>query len=329
MAALAFLLECAATAAFLGTALSLLTWPLLAALRGPALRRIPALRADLAFVLGTLPAVGALAVVSAAAAPSLGAALGLWSDHCASHGHHLHLCILHSAGMRPVQASVGAFALALFLFRAGWLARRVVEMRERLAALEELGTRRPGHFPIIAVPGAPQLCHAVGHVHRRILVSESLAEALSALELSGALAHEEAHLRRRDPLAGLLLAVAGLFTAPFFARAFLSAWRTAAEEACDTDAACAVGDGSLVASALVRVATLQRQAAHTLEAAPAFGAIALEQRVRLLLEGERRVATSARALLAVGSVGAVGLLLALQHASFLHHAVETLLHQLF
>lgn len=329
MALLAFLLECAATAAFIGTALSLLTWPLLAALRGSTLRRIPAVRADLAFVLGTLPAVGALVVVSAAAAPSLGAALGLWNDHCSSHGHHFHLCILHSAGLRPVLAAAGAFSLAIFLFRAGWLARRVVEMRERLAALEELGTWRPGPFPIIAVPGAPQLCHAVGHVHRRILVSESLTAALSAPELRGALAHEEAHLRRRDPLAGLLLAVAGLFTAPFFSRAFLSAWQTAAEEACDTDAACAVGDGSLVASALVRVATLQRQAAHTLEAVPAFGAIALERRVRLLLDGEARVASSARALLAVGSVGAVGLLLALQHAPFLHHAVETVLHHFF
>jgi Zn-dependent protease with chaperone function len=214
MAVLAFLLECAAAAAFIGLALSLVAWLLLAALRWPALRRLPAVRADLAFVLGALPAVGALAVVSAAAAPSLGAALGLWSDHCSSHGHHLHLCILHSAGLRPALAAAGAFSLAVFLFRAGWLARRVVEMRERLAALESLGTRRPGPFPIITVPGAPRLCHAAGHVHRRILVSESLAAALSAPELRGALAHEEAHLRRRDPLAGLLLAVAGLFTLP-------------------------------------------------------------------------------------------------------------------
>jgi hypothetical protein len=84
-----------------------------------------------------------------------------------------------------------------------------------------------------------------------------------------------------------------------------------------------------VASALVRVAALQRQAAQALEAAPAFGAMALERRVRLLLEGESRVATAARALLAAGCVGAVGLLLALQHAPFLHHAVETLLHHLF
>jgi Zn-dependent protease with chaperone function len=166
-------------------------------------------------------------------------------------------------------------------------------------------------------------------VHRRIVVSESLTAALSPPELRGALAHEEAHLHRRDPLAGLLLAVAGLFTAPFFSRSFLSAWRMAAEEACDTEAARAVGDGSLVASALVRVAALQRQAAHALEAVPAFGAIALERRVRLLLEDEARVATSPRALLATGSFGAVGLLLALGHSSFLHHAVETLLHHFF
>jgi hypothetical protein len=60
MAALAFLLECAATAALIGLAVSLLVWPTLLVLRGRALQRVPALRADLAFVLGTLPALASV-----------------------------------------------------------------------------------------------------------------------------------------------------------------------------------------------------------------------------------------------------------------------------
>ncbi|WP_257455272.1 M56 family metallopeptidase [Archangium lipolyticum] len=328
MAALAFLLECSATAALIGMAVSLLVWPALRLLQGQALQRVPALRADLAFVLGTLPALASLGVVAAAAAPPFAAALGLAADHCLGHGHHVHLCFLHSAHVRPVLATVGAFSLAVFLFRAGETVLRLLRMRARLSALESLGTRRPGRFPIVAVPGAPRLCHAVGLVRRRILLSASLAESLTPAELRSALAHEEAHLRRRDPLLGVLLGVAGLFAAPFLSRACAAAHQMAAEEACDAEAAAAVGDGGLVAGALVKVAALQQRLSHVTGDAPAFGALALERRVRLLLDEAAR-ATTAHALRVTGAVALATGLLSLAHSAFLHHAVETALHILF
>ncbi|WP_309891279.1 M56 family metallopeptidase [Archangium sp.] len=328
MAALAFLLECAATAALIGLTVSLLVWPVLLVLRGRALRRVPALRADLAFVLGTLPALASMGVVAAAAAPALAAALGLAADHCLGHGHHVHLCFLHSTHVRPLLAAVGAFSLAVFLFRAGGIVLRVLRMRARLSALESLGTPRPGLFPIVAIPGAPRLCHAAGFVRGRILLSASLEASLSPTELRSALAHEEAHLRRRDPLLGLLLGVAGLFAAPFLARACAAVYQTAAEEACDAEAAATMGDGGLVAGALVKVATLQRKLSNVAADAPAFGALALERRVRLLLDGEAR-ATTARALRVAGAVALAAGLLVLAHTAFLHHAVETALHLLF
>ncbi|OJH35735.1 M56 family metallopeptidase [Cystobacter ferrugineus] len=328
MAALAFLLECAATAALIGLAVSLLVWPALLALRGRVLRRVPSLRADLAFVLGTLPALASMGVVAAAGAPSFAAALGLVADHCLGHGHHVHLCFVHSTHVRPLLAAVGAFSLAVFLFRAGGLVLRLMRMQARLAALESLGTSRPGLFSIVAVPGAPQLCHAVGFVRRRILLSATLEESLTPTELRSALAHEEAHLRRRDPLLGLLLGVAGLFAAPFLARACAAVYQTAAEEACDAEAAATVGDGGLVAGALVKVAALQRKLSHVAGAAPAFGALALERRVRLLLDEEARAIT-AQALRVAGAVALAAGLLVLAHIAFLHHAVETALHLLF
>ncbi|WNG50467.1 hypothetical protein F0U60_44810 [Archangium minus] len=328
MATLAFLLECAATAALVGTAVSLLVWPTLLMLRARALQRVPALRADLAFVLGTLPALASVGVVAAAAAPPLAAALGLADDHCLGHGHHVHLCFLHTATVRPVLAAVGAFSLAVFLFRAGDVVLRLLRVRARLSALESLGTPRPGLFPIVAVPGAPRLCHAVGLVRRRILLSASLEEALTQEEVRSALAHEEAHLRRREPLLGLLLGVAGLFAVPFLARACVAAYQTAAEEACDAEAAAAVGDGGLVAGALVKVATLQRRLSNVAGEMPAFGALALERRVRLLLDEEAR-ATSAQALRVAGVMAFAAGLLAVAYTSFLHHAVETALHLLF
>lgn len=328
MAALAFLLECAATAALIGLAVSLLVWPTLLVLRGRTLQRVPALRADLVFVLGTLPALASMGVVAAAAAPPLAAALGLAADHCLGHGHHVHLCFLHSTHVRPLLAAVGAFSLAVFLFRAGGVVLRVLRMRARLAALESLGTPRPGLFPIVSVPGAPRLCHAAGFVRGRILLSASLEESLTPTELRSALAHEEAHLRRRDPLSGLLLGVAGLFAAPFLARACATLYQTAAEEACDAEAAATVGDGGLVAGALVKVATLQRKLSNVVADAPAFGALALERRVRLLLDEEARAAT-AHALRVAGAVALAAGLFALAHTAFLHHAVETALHLLF
>jgi Zn-dependent protease with chaperone function len=328
MAALAFLLECAATAAFIGMGVSLLVWPVLQVLRGRVLQRVPALRADLAFVLGTLPALASMGVVAAAATPSLAAALGLAGDHCLGHRHHVHLCFLHPAPVRPLLAAVGAFALAVFLFRAGGIVFRVLRMRARLSALESLGTPRPGRFSLVSVPGAPQLCHAVGFVRRRILLSASLEASLTPTELRSALAHEEAHLRRRDPLLGFLLGVAGLFAAPFLARACAAVYQTAAEEACDAEAAAAMGDGGLVAGALVKVAALQRRLSTVAEEAPAFGALALERRVRLLLDDGVR-ATTAHALRVAGAVTLAAGLLAIDYTAFLHHAVETALHLLF
>ena len=329
MALLAFLLECAATAALIGTATSLLLWPALLVLRARALERVPARRADLAFVLGLLPALTSLAVVGAAVAPPLAAALGLAEDHCLGHGHHLHLCFLHAAQVRPVLAVLGASSLAVFIHRALSFTLQALRMRARLSALESLGASRPGRFPLMAVPGAPQLCHAVGILHRRILLSASMEEELTPDELRAALAHEEAHLSRRDPLVGLLLGASGLLAAPWLSRAWFTTWQAASEEACDAQAVVAVEDGGLVASALVKVAALQRRVSEVAGTAAAFGALALERRVRLLLEGAPRRASSVHALALAGAVAFALGLLALGHASFLHHAVETALHHFF
>jgi Zn-dependent protease with chaperone function len=329
MALLAFLLECVATVALIGTATSLLLWPALPLLRGRALERVPALRADLAFVLGLLPALTSLAVAGAAVAPPLAAALGLAEDHCLGHGHHIHLCFLHATQVRPLLAVLGASSLAVFTHRAVSFVLQGARMRARLSALESLGASRPGRFPLLTVPGAPRLCHAVGILRRRILLSASMEEELTPAELRAALAHEEAHLSRRDPLVGLLLGAAGLLAAPWLSRSWFATWQAASEEACDVQAVVAVEDGGLVASALVRVAVLQRRVSEVTGTTAAFGALALERRVRLLLDGQPRSASSVYAMGLAGAVAFALGLLALGHASFLHHAVETALHHFF
>jgi beta-lactamase regulating signal transducer with metallopeptidase domain len=224
---------------------------------------------------------------------------------------------------------LGALSLAVFLFRTASLCVRVGALRARVSALLALGVGRAGAaFPVWVVPGAARLCHATGLRRRRILLSARMEEALAPPALASALAHEEAHLRRRDPLLGLLLGVANLFAPPPLGRLFLEGYRHAAEEACDAEAAHAVGDGALVAAALLQVAALQRHPAAALHGTAAFGELALERRVQLLLERPLCSAVPGRALRLTAVASSAALLLTLTQAAFLHHAVETLLHHL-
>jgi beta-lactamase regulating signal transducer with metallopeptidase domain len=326
---LGFVLECAATAAFIGTGASLLALGAFHALKPFTNSWRPARRADAIFLMATAPAALCISVVAAAAAPSLASALGLASDHCTIHRHHLHLCIVHSSGLRPLLAALGAFALAIFLFRAGLLLKRLLETKSQLRALERLGTRRIGRFPVISVPGAPRLCHAVGLRDRRVVVSEDLASTIGAMEFDAALAHEEAHLRRRDPAAFLGLSIASLFAVPVIARYLSVRFQEAAEEACDAEAAAAVADPPLVAAALVKVASLQREAPVSGARMSAFGETALERRVRFLLLDAAPGIAPARAILVAATATAAAFTVALLQAGHVHHAVETALHFFF
>jgi len=106
-------------------------------------------------------------------------------------------------------------------------------------------------------------------------------------------------------------------------------YRAAAEEACDADAASAVGDAALVAEALVKVAAVQRGSWQPGGGAPAFGERDLETRVRRLLASGGPRSRPARALL-LAACGSLGIYLPmLAQAASIHHTVETILHGLF
>lgn len=328
MAILAFALECAAVAAAIAAAASMLSLGVTWTLRPVARHASASLRGDLFFLAGMLPAAASVAGVAAAATPSVASALGLAPDHCPTHSHHLHLCLVHSAGLRPALAALGAFALAAFVFRGCTLAWSVFGMRQKLGQLERLSRSLVGRFPIFVVPGAPRLCHATGVLRPRILVSRSLLRKLGRNEARCAVAHERAHLRRRDPLANLLLSAAGLFVPPPLAARFQREYRFAAEEACDADAAQAMGDPALVAGALVQVATVQHSVSFG-DAASAFGELALEMRVQRLLAPSGPASRPARALFYTAAAASGLAAAAMANAPSVHHAVETVLFQLF
>lgn len=326
---LVFLLECAAVARLTGTAFSALsvTANLLIAPRLGGLT--PARRADVTFALAILPAIACLVVIAGAAAPSIMAMLGIATDHCATHDHHPHLCILHPSALRPWVAAVGASSLVVFLYRLLSLTRGVLLTASRLRHLEALGTRSEADFPVIAVPGRPHLCHATGLFRRRVFVSSEFSTVLSPSEMRAALAHEVAHLRRHDPAVLVLLAFASLFAVPAAMRFLSSRHGEAVEEACDAEAALVVADPTQVALALVKVAQRRQLRIGSLAAVPAFGEIALEQRVRRLLS-DSVPAVSRSLALAIGAVGAfAGVCAIWLHAPDVHHAVETAFNHIF
>jgi Zn-dependent protease with chaperone function len=172
---------------------------------------------------------------------------------------------------------------------------------------------------ILPGPG-PVLCN-VGFFRPRILVSRGVLELLDPRELAAALAHELAHVVRRDNLKRavaevlcfaapvvvwwadsfrlavsprseflsvlLIGAAAGILTRMVIVPA-LAYWQ---ERRCDEWAALAVGDRLAVASALVKIAAAKAQlpGSPLLSAAFAFYHAPVSTRVRRLVNGSGRL----------------------------------------
>jgi Zn-dependent protease with chaperone function len=326
---LGVILECAAISAVLSAVVAVLALAFISLGTG----RSASTRADIAFVAAIAPAVVVVTALFAALAPSAFAAFGVAAaDHCPQHLHHPHLCILHFGGLRPAAALLGAASLAAFLVRALLLGARHARTLKNVSLLESLGQTSntgAGPFPLVLVPGSARVCHAVGAVQRRVLVSAELIEHLSPRSWSAVCAHEVEHLRRRDPLAGLIVEVALLFVPPFLSAALGSAFRGSAEAACDAAAARALGDdGVAVAEGLLEAARVFGPAApHTPDQALGAAAteVSLEERVRELLDNkpskaQRHLGFAAAALLTVGLSA-----IAVSQDAAVHHALETLL----
>jgi len=328
---LGFILECAAIAALTGTAASVLALGTVALQRSFGRRVSAGTRADLVFIAGVLPALVAVAATASAAMPSVMAALGLLADHCHGHAHHLHVCFVHGGDVQPGVALLGALALAMGSVRACSLVRHGLVFARDVRALERLGVAGGDAFPIVEIPGDALLCHAVGARRPRILLGTSFAARLAPIDLRCAIAHERAHLRRRDPLASVILSAAGLCVPPPMSQLLQRAYRDAAEEACDDEAARDVGDGTLVARALVAVARLQHQPAWPPASAQVFGfgQHRLEVRVHRLLRETAFCVRRAFALPVAAGAALAIFAAAAGYAALIHHAVETALHRLF
>jgi len=284
-------------------------------------RTTSARRADLALLAGLLPMLGALAVLVALILPSVLDAAGVQADHCALHDHHRHLCALHAPLELRFLSLAGAGASGLLLIRAVALGWRHWSGLRSIAALQRLGQwTDEARFPQVRVPGSPWLSLAVGIFRPRILISASLESCLEPSAFEAVIEHEEAHLRRRDPQALALLSWAGLFAPPGVASRVRVAYRDAAEEASDAEAADRLGV-PVVAGALIAVARVQRTRLPAMSMG--FGYTSVERRVRVLVDGHHVAGRSLAprfVLLALCTVA----VLATAGSDWIHHVVESL-----
>jgi Zn-dependent protease with chaperone function len=164
--------------------------------------------------------------------------------------------------------------------------------------------RRSGHEmsgqfpPTFVVEGSAPFLALTGIVRPRVVMSESIFQALSGEELSVVLRHECAHRTSRDNLKRLCIFLApGIMPLPGGARALERAWSTFAEYAADEEAVGGDVNRSLaLASALVRVARFGSMRGLTPVTTPFLGDVSdLTARVNRLLTGTRRFESSRRA----------------------------------
>ena len=309
----------AAVAATLVSVLSLAVLPWLSSVRSPARR------ADAVFILGLAPLTLAAALALAIMLPAVLEALGGWRDHCDLHLHHPHICALHSAGARAPLVVLGALALSVAAGRALALALAQLRAHRTLTDLERLGrTDRTAPFPVVHVPGSPWVCLAAGAWRRRVLMSTTIAEHLGPTQVNAALAHEVAHLERRDPMMAVALSWAGLASIPGVARRIQRAFADAAEQAGDAIAARDFGP-IVVAESLVAMARLTHTTAPP--TCMAFGGSSLEGRVHALLQGPMDASPSRSASIAL-ALASTSVAIAALRSDSIHHLIESVL-QLF
>jgi len=233
----------------------------------PLWGRLVAERVGLArgtLVVAALPALLAAGVVAASVLPA-------WFDTlfiCHSGPGWLHLCWCHpdnAAGALPFAAG------ALLLLVPG-----------RVRALWSVG-REPlgsGSAPLVTELQRP-IALLVGWLRPSVVIDARLWAALTAPQRDAVLAHEQAHIDRRDPLMLLLLRVI-TSVAPAHARsALLRSWLDRAETRADALAVRAVGDPVIVAEALLRTARLNLESPRL---ALGWGGGTLERRIGAILD---------------------------------------------
>lgn len=229
-----------------------------------------------------------------------------------------HLVVLCLVALHALFAPVHGLFHAMFLggliyatwdrLRAAMLARRALATLQPKPPREgdvvwrsaQAGGLDPARISVVT--GLPSAAFTVGWWHPRVYIARETADSLTLEQLCAVVAHENAHLRRRDPLRLSLLRFVSctLFWLPAFRR--LAADISDEAEILADDAAAAAVRPLVLASAIVQVAKSASLTQVSTAGVRFHSTALLDRRVRRLLGQEPAPAShlTRRSLLGAG-----------------------------
>lgn len=233
------------------------------------------------------------------------------------NGGNASVCPMHGVEAPPTLPMTSLFMLfGLLVLAQVWRVFRAVAMSARVAGrLQQACARQMqiGAQRVNIICSPQPFALSLAWPRPQILVSESVPGALSAEELRALVAHEQAHIERRDGVMRLLLVLSTAVLLPRARAELLAQWDLAVELCCDERAACRT-DRLTVAAALLR---FQRLVIATAQPAPlmqAFHGSDVAMRVHALLQPPVARPSAPRVSMRMLALAAIPLAFALHEA---------------
>ncbi|NWF37973.1 M56 family metallopeptidase [Mariprofundus sp. NF] len=189
--------------------------------------------------------------------PSLISLFGFVPDHCSVHDGHLHLCLIHPP--LPVDSSILQFFLVTLVgVTIYFIGISIFDLLRAHKFQRTLMAASYPHetYPIRIVDWDMPLALSAGIRRMRVFISSQLVETLSPKQLEVVIAHEQAHLSRRDPLRHFIAHAFSFAHIPWLRKGLLMDFDLATEQTCDDLAATKTGGRLHVADTILAVERL-------------------------------------------------------------------------
>ena len=275
--------------------------------------------------IAALPVLAAGALLLSATLPGLISLIVPAWDHCSLHNDgHPHLCLRHlpAMGMNHIFVALLAAVIGYSLLRATSACFRIHRAIRIVRTLARSGDPLDS-ADVTIIDSKAALCVSAGLFAPKIIISRHLFESLRLDEREIMLAHERAHVARRDALVATIVRILSSVHLPATARWLNSELEVAAEQACDEVAAIRTGDRLAVAETILTVERAIRvaQPHHLGAVVVGFAPQATARRVEALLND--KIESGSLQPLAIGL--GIFMLVALATSPELHHNFESIL----